>query len=776
MKATRSVPVRSAIAIALALAFPAESVLADEVKDLTSPDTSEVSIRAQYLDSVNPQYRLYSGMDRQGGKTSMDINLIKRDVDGVWVKVQGSELGLRTQEIGASVEKQGDWRVAVDSYNIVKYAPYTISTKVSGMGTDNIVLNSDFRGYQGNADEVSLLLERKGNSLTGSKLILENVKFNFGLKSEDKSGSIMSSAYGATWASPTGAPYAGKNYSAQYFTAQPENYRHNQFEASLDYFTRKLQLSAGFYMSILDNANPWMNVYPGQNSLVGATANPTTGVVTATGPLTSPWISLPPSNRAQNMEVSGAYNFTDLTRLSFKLSKETATQDAPFIPQYGTDICAIGVNATTGQCLTTGNSDLTRQYNTVNPPGVPYAAGITNTSLGGLVETTAYFGQLTSRLTQNLNLLAAVRYEDRNDKTPQRNYLDGRANPTEFPNGDPNPRESHKITRGKVDLTYRLPAGYSVAGGVDYDRKETPDAYRDSVTDQTVRVELRKALHETLNGKVMLAQSNRTGGEWHLLDGTPTAGVTTFSTTTGVAAPLQFVDRKRDKVRFMADWSPLEPLSLQGFYEYGRDLYLFTPPSGNAQMGMTEGRMDLFGLDVAYRVSENWKVNGFYSFNQNKTHQNAVYTPRMTGDNNCTGTAVNTACVPWQADLNLSGEVVGIGTSGTLSRWLVGAQYLYSVDRTKYGITFDPTLYGAGNSVPAGAGVLPDTVYSINRLRLTGTYPVSKATRIRLDYTYDQRTVDDYTWANWSFTDGTKVNVNPNQTTQLVGVTMIHSF
>jgi MtrB/PioB family decaheme-associated outer membrane protein len=747
MKSQRNVPVRSAIAIALALAFPAERVFADEVKDLTNPDVSEVSISARYLDSVNPQYRLYSGMDRQGGMGSVDVNLIKRDENGVWVKVQGRDLGLRTQEIGTSVEKQGDWRVGLDSYNIVKYAPYTLNTKVSGVGSGNLVLPNDFRPSTAGVEESSLKLERKGTSLSGSKFILDNFKFNFGLKSEDKSGAIISSSYGATWNNPLGN---SKNYGAQYFAPQPENYRHNQFEASLDYFTRKLQLSAGFYMSILDNSNMALNITPGDNSL-------TTRTGAAAGPAASPWISLPPSNRAQQMELSGAYNFTDLTRLSFKVSKETATQDAPFISPYG---------AITGAT-----------YTQLNPPGVPYAAGMTDRSLGGLVETTSYFGQLTTKPTRDLSLLASLRYEDRNDKTPQRLYLDSTAS-TEFPNGDLNPRESHKISRGKFEANYRLPAGYSVTGGFDYDRKETPEAYRDSVTDQTVRVELRKALHETLNGKVMLAQSNRTGGTWHLLDGTPNPAFVTFSTTTGVAAPLQFVDRKRDKVKFMADWAPLDPLSIQVFYEYGKDAYLFTPPSGNAQMGMTDGRTDLFGFDAAYRVSDNWKVNGFYSFNQNKTHQNEMYTPRpASGDNACTGTTVATfSCSPWQADLNMTGEVLGIGMNGTVSRWALGAQYLYSVDRTRYGITFDPLLYGAGNSVPAGAGVLPDTVYSLNRVKLTGTYAVTKATRIRLDYTYDVRTVDDYTWAQWTFTDGTKVNLYPNQTTQLVGVTLIHSF
>jgi hypothetical protein len=57
-----------------------------------------------------------------------------------------------------------------------------------------------------------------------------------------------------------------------------------------------------------------------------------------------------------------------------------------------------------------------------------------------------------------------------------------------------------------------------------------------------------------------------------------------------------------------------------------------------------------------------------------------------------------------------------------------------------------------------------------------GIYPVSKATRIRLDYIFDQRKMDDYTWTNWVYADGTKVYVDPNQITQIFGVSLIQSF
>ena len=37
---------------------------------------------------------------------------------------------------------------------------------------------------------------------------------------------------------------------------------------------------------------------------------------------------------------------------------------------------------------------------------------------------------------------------------------------------------------------------------------------------------------------------------------------------------------------------------------------------------------------------------------------------------------------------------------------------------------------------------------------------------------YDVRKLDDYNWSQWTFTDGTRVIVNPTQTTQLLGVTL----
>ena len=73
-------------------------------------------------------------------------------------------------------------------------------------------------------------------------------------------------------------------------------------------------------------------------------------------------------------------------------------------------------------------------------------------------------------------------------------------------------------------------------------------------------------------------------------------------------------------------------------------------------------------------------------------------------------------------------------------------------------------------------GILPDTSYSQSTFKLFGIYPLAKDSKLRLDYIYDLRKMDDYTWTNWVYADGTKVYVDPNQVTQIIGLSLIQSF
>jgi len=738
---------------------------------LTNPNVGEVTIHVQDLNRVNPLYRYYSGINQSGADYSVDVDVINRNENGNWFKIQARDLGLPgIQEVGISYEKQGDWRIGLDYNEITKYSPYTINTKVGGVGSNTLTLNQDFKSYQGLGPESSLSLERTSTALSANKFFSDNWKVNFSVKTEDKSGEIMSaseagSRTGLTPAntSATLVPVAGMSYATQYFAPQPEDYKHTQISASVDYFTRTFQLSAGYYGSFFTNANHGLNITPGADGSLSATTNPTSTVYSTMAASSVPWISLPPDNHFQQIYVDGAYAFSSSTHANFKLTTGQLVQDSSFIPNIPAGPGGVGV---------------------FNPAGVIYAPGITNTNLGGLVDTTTAAANVTSRLMKDLDLLASWRYEDRQDKTPQLAYTTGAYNV----------QNSERTNNGKLELNYRLGEGYKLVGALKYDETVTPPpllpadnatTWRDEVHEDTISVALRKSMSETLNGSLTLAHAERSGGAWTLAPvGLTAASGATFPTATNVTSPLQWGDRNRDTVKLMVDWTPNPKMSFQAYYEYGNDKYpssLVGP--GQAQvpgyaltpMGLFSGKTNLIGLDAAFTIDKHWKANAFYTYSDNKTHQVEDQTARGSVPQTCAGTSAAFACTPWTADLDLSGSVFGAGLNGSIGNWNVRAKYLYQKDNTSYNIGF--TDIGQYSQVSANAGgMLPDTNFTINRLQLSAVYAYSKTTTLRFDYMYDIQRISDYAWAGWTFSDGTQVNQAPRQITQAIGVRLTQAF
>lgn len=700
----------SLLAIAVTMAFPA-AVRADEVTEMISPDVTEVAVSVFNLNKVNPLYRQYTGLDHKGVNGSLDFNFVKRSEEGFWLRAEGRNLGLETQEFKASAEQQGDWAVGIAYDQIPHYGPYQISTPVAGIGTNNLTLPSLTPGEQ------TLQTERTATSLTIKKFIYDNLVVNVGFKNEDKKGARLMGANGNT-----------NGYIGMLFTPEPIDSNHKQFEASLEYYTKKFQVTAGYYGSFFqNNAGNALNVNYGTNN---------NNAIVTSGTQMSP-MSLSPDNHANEFYVSGGYNFSDDTRATMKLAKTWAIQNSTFA-----SIPYAGIAGSPGYNY--GTTRITPRSN-----------------LDGEVQTTNMAAALTSRLTKDLSMLASWSYEDLNDKTPKDLYLYDHGTTTAPIYNNP---ESQKSNRGKFELTYRLPASYAVTAGYDYDQKKYPgmeELFRDEVIEQTYRVEVRKSLSEVLNGSIRLAHSSRGGSDW----GAPAAQ----SNGNYWIMPAQFSDRERNKVRLMLDWTPADALSVQFAYEYNLDDY--TTRVNDA--GLRKGKAELYSLDAIYRISDKWKSSVWYSHNTNNIDQRSLM---ASFARSCANTTAANTCVLWDAKLNMKGDSVGVGIDGKVSgRIDVGAKLFYTHDTNHYNINVDQSLvqYAFGYS---GVGILPDTTFTQTSLRMFGRYAVSKATSLRLDYIWDQRKMDDYTWSNWQYSDGTKVFVSPRQTTQIIGVTLVQAF
>jgi MtrB/PioB family decaheme-associated outer membrane protein len=737
-----------AIAIALCFAAPVSAEEVDEeVKRLITPDSS-ISLGAGNVSKDNQLFGMYNGLSENGMVGLIDFSINRRDDDtGTWYRAYGRNVGLDNRELRAEHERQGQWGYFLDYNQITRNSPYTLQTNVKDIGTDNLKVPTGTTSSPiGASTEYKLKTQRQRTSLGANYVLPSNFELRVLFQNEDKQGARL---FGR---GTTGG------VTPQEFLAEPIDTKTRQLDVVLDYTGEALQLSGGYYGSMFTNANPFLKVSGGNSGLSTAA---TTGVAMDN-------ISLPPDNHAHQFHLAGGYQFAKTTRMNFKVAKSIAIQNDDFMP----------VNF----------------YNTANNGVSANTSGRSN--LGGRVDTTLINLGITSRPISNLSLLGNVRYEDRDDKTAIARYITNvtgtgarpvitpfSPNVTADKNGSTDGyNEPRSLTnRGaKLEASYLLPEGFRVIGGYDYDQKNRSTdgirvvGYREETKDNTYRFEIKRTMAETMTGSLSYSHSKRDGSEYKNLTTLGNYSYpnynsanlpcnrtnTTFNASScGLIQPIYMADRERDKIRWMMDWSPLDALSAQFLAEGASDSY--APGRGTPDIGVRQGESQLYSLDVSYALSETWKLNGWLSRNQASISQSTIASP-----------ASNTTSVLWQSEQKNIVDTFGVGMRGKLPYAIdIGADYVFANDKTRYGM--ENTRY---YNKTTGVTNLPDIRYLQQTLRMFGAHAYDKSTTIRLDYVYDKRHADDWTWSNWTYTDGTKIVQNPDQSVHFVGVSVNYKF
>lgn len=501
------------------------------------------------------------------------------------------------------------------------------------------------------------------------------------------------------------------------FAPEPINSSTRQWEAQLGYTAEKLQLSLGYHGSSYDNAYNLLS-FTG----VGGASNFNQ--------------YLPPDNQAHQFSLGGGYSFTPTTRMHFKLAYGKATQN----DQFAT---LVGIN--------------------------PALAGMTN--LDGSVETKQASWGISARPLDKLTLLANLRYEDRDDKTPIRQYITGAA-ATATHIGSNEPRSFSTIS-GKLEAGYALPYALRLTGGVDYTEKDrklpdplalrdngnglvTPVTFRRKTDETTYRLDLRRSMSETVTGTIGYAKSDR-GGSPFLVN-----RLNNGTLGSNHIAPLHLADRDREKIRLAVNWEPIESLSVQFDADRTRDQY--TQDRSASALGLRDGTSKNFAIDVAYTINDEWTVNGWLSKNDADAN--------MAGCNVGAGPAFAcTAANTWLARLVNDGRSAGLGLRGQpMEKLAVGADLSYSKYFDSYGqARLDGTI--PGTVVP-----LPDVTTRRTTLSLFATYSLRKNADLRFNYIYDRFATNDWTWSGWTYSDGTTIYQNQRQRAQFFGVSYVYRY
>lgn len=757
------------IAVAVVAACAPVYAQDSEVAQLIRPESS-ISVGGGVVSGLKSDRALmgqYNGLRDNNGYLQLDVDINKReDATGTSMTVKGRNLGLDNRDLSLTHEKQGDWKYGLDYSELVRHDPRTVNTGMLGAGstTPTVVRLA----APGTGDDLDFKLKRVGVGLTGEKWINPNLQLEVNFKNEDKNGERrFGRGYDCATYVCSGTQSATSQKWALLMVAEPVDTTTRQLEAKLNYHNQKLNMSVGYYGSFFSNANgSFRATVPNTlNNPLGAPSTlfpaASSTVIAGGGTSLQDVLQLPtalaPDNQAHQFYVSGNYALAPKTTATFKYAYTHATQDQSF--------ASMGLT------------------------GAP--AGVT--SLGGVVDSTLAQLGLTTRPMPKLHISANLRYEKKDDKTPEAlyNVEATTATPATTPpntnNYWYNGHVSSTKVGGKLEGSYQLPADLRATVGLDYNslEREVPtDITQDKVAglgalraknqETGYRLELRRSMSETLTGAVGYSNSKRTGSDWTSLStnaafvaaglgyGQTGSASQFIALNAGNSFPMNMVDVDREKVRLSANWMPSERTEVQFQVENGTDKNktAFDPAAG--QKGWQGNEATLYSIDASFAVSEKWKVNGYASNGTQRT------TLSHSSD--------------YVADLKSQTNSLGLGVTGEpTGRLQVGARLMYLNDTTKYGLAVAPNA-GANtttyqNQVNIG---LPDVTYVTTSLNLFARYALDRNAAIRVNLMHQSIKLDEWSWGYngtpFTYSDNTTVNMAQVQVVNAVGVAYILKF
>ena len=675
----------------------------------------------------------YNGLRWQDGYGLLDFDYYRRNDDtGTVTRFIGTNLGLQTRELSFLWKRQGDWRLTADYGSLVRYDPYTVNTGMVGAGstTPQVV---HLAGGPGTGGELNPGTKRESLGVAVSKWFGPAMQLDASIKTENKDGSRI---FGRGMNCPSAlAPGCGFTTGiatgwAALYLSEPIDSNHTQLEARLSYATGKLRLNGGYYGSFYNNQVGTLT--PGVPGALNGPLGNLLPLSAGLQPLLSQAIALPPENEAHHFDFGGIYAFTPTTRANFKLAYTHASQRQDYA----------------GSGLSGG-------------PG-----GINN--LSGEMDRVMALAGITSRPMKNLSLTANMRYEDTNDDTPLAAYnVVGAAPDTVYSYTNRNYGATR--LRGKAQASYQFSSDYRGTLGVDYDSIDrTPftrtswvrgvSALRQQNEELSYRAELRRRMSENFSGTIAYVYSDRDGSNWLQPNAGP--GVTEITDAAAFGPNAIFMpslaDRKREKIRLLANWEPMEGLALQFGIDNGKDTFK-TP----TDYGLRSSKMYLYTVDADYALTDSWNLNGFFSIGSQKLNQSRPEGYIMAFDNSNTS--------------------VGLGLTGKpMSALQVGARVSYFEDKNEYAQSLDANARANSVGLLNATGGLPDIVFRTTEFRLFGAYQLSKTSTIRVDAIYFRAKFNDwgygYAGVPFAFGDNTTVSMEEDQSTTFIGARYIYRW
>ena len=652
------------------------------------------------------------------------------DDDKTRWRLFGANLGLSARSLAGEVGMQGRYRITFGYDKIPRRNADSYQTLFLGAGSANLTLPSGFvraadtqrmSALEASLRPFSIESNRKRAELGVSCALTREWELKAGWRNDDREGTRIR---GLEFGSSPGNPRA-------MLLPEPIDSSTQLLDASLAYAGEDLRATVAYHGSIFRNhigALVWQNPFTSAPWVGPGTPLP------ANFPLPMGQAGEAPDNQFHQLSITGAYEFSSSTRLTIVGSRGRMSQNELFLPY------------------------------TINP-GLAMIAPPRG-SLGGVVDTSFLNAKLALRPLRNVNVFAGLRFEERDNKTPQSEYLyvggDAQLQP---PPAAPTDRvrtnlpRSRRQTQLTLDADYRMAPGMAIKAGWEHDDTTRTFAEVEHAIENTFRIEFRRSGLDAWTTSAGLAHLARRGSPYlanlpFLASYTSSAFIANLAAAAGCAVaidciragPLQrkyyMADRDRDRLRLYAGYAPDAALSLQARVDANVDRYPRTT------YGVTDARSVSANVEAGYAFDDNLSANIFAT----REHQRQ----RERSRQNLNPALAGNADADWWNLLidNTTSFGAGIRRQG-----LMGGKLELTADaivvRGRMPIA---TTVGVGVSPGMNpASALPDVTLRSENLSLSARITIDRRSALRLRAFYQH--LDSADWAYQQVGVNTLLNV-----------------
>jgi len=623
--------------------------------------SGEIELGLGNVSDSSYKFGEYNGLYDKGGFLIANANVRYRDEDATYYDLKVRDLGLDTREVGIEGGRQGSYKIFLNYDEIAHYVSDSAKTPYLGNGGESLSLPSGWVDSASTAGMTELNPSLRGVDIynqrkrltVGADVILSGKwQTAFDVRHEERNGQKR-----------TGGAFLFK--SAQ--LVEPIDFTTDELDFSASYNTKKWQSTLAYYGSFFNNQDTsltWQNAFT--PDVAGADAGQR---------------ALAPDNQFHQFLFTSAYQLTHFTRISGDIAVGRMLQDD--------DLLA----ATTNPNL---------------------AVALPTNSANARIDTLTADLKLDSTVSEKLQLNVALRYNDRDNKTPS-NVYDWVT--TDSFAAAPRSNLPYSFTEQSIKLgaDYRFNRANRLSAGYDYEKKSRTNQEVDDTKENTVWGKYNVRTSDKIDVTLKAAHGIRDASNYNSV-------IETVPAQNTLMVKYNMADRTRDTGGIQATYNPGERISIGLGMELSRDDYT------NSTLGLTESRDTTYNADIAMVLTEVTTAHAFATKQLIKSQQAGSQT-FTTPD--------------WSANNDDTIDTLGIGIKHQLiaDKLDIGADYVKTRSSGKVSVI---------TGVPPAD--FPDNDSDLDSLKLYADYQMKDNMTLHAAYWYE----------HYSSTDWALDNVDPD--------------